>query len=103
MYDNGFNLNRRIKINAVAMTTKIQRYFYKSVTFYLLKFHHKRLTTCNFFFFFDRLPAENYMRAIATSLTKKINTFSLSCKQTYMSLTNGVSCFATKLLLTVIC
>ena len=31
MYD---NLNGRIKIKAVAMTTKILRYFYKGVTFY---------------------------------------------------------------------
>ena len=42
----GSNLNRRIKIKAVAMTTKIQRCFYKGVTFYQsLKFHLRQLTT----------------------------------------------------------
>ena len=34
-YDKGLKpYTRRVKIKAVAMTTKIQRYFYKGVTFY---------------------------------------------------------------------
>ena len=73
----GSNLNGRIKIKAVAMTSKIQRIFTKALLF-TSHFQISSSTTNDLqflFFFFDRLPAENYMRASATSLTKKFTLF----------------------------